>query len=110
MPRVEHPLTPVDDIPPEGSKLVEFFGRQLHVVRGPDGAPAVYMDVCMHFGGTLRCDGGGFTCDWHGATFDGRTGERTGGPAAEGSRLMRLPAFVRDGVLTYEFAWGEDAE
>ena len=109
MPQVEYPLTRVDEIPAEGSKLVEFFGRQLHVVLGSDGAPAVFMNVCMHFGGTLACIDGEFRCEWHGATFDARTGHRTGGPAQEGTRMMRLPTDIRDGVLTYVFAWGDDA-
>jgi len=109
MPRVEYPLTPVSEIPAEGSKVVDFFGRTLHIVRSADGTPAVFMDVCVHFGGTIVCADGEFRCEWHGATFDGVTGVRTSGPAEEGSRLMRLPAFVRDGVLTYEFAWGDDA-
>ena len=109
MPRVEYPLTPVSEIPDTGSKVVEFFGRQLHVVRGEGDAPAAFMNVCMHFGGTLVCDNGDFRCEWHAATFDARTGQRTGGPAEERSRLMLLPTVVRDGVLTYVFVWGDDA-
>ena len=45
MPSVEVPLMPVDEIPGEGSRVVEFFGRQLHVVRGIDGAPAAFMNI-----------------------------------------------------------------
>ena len=63
MPRVEYPLTNVDEIPANGSKLVEFFGRQLHVVRDADGAPVVFMNVCLHFGGTLVCENGEFLCE-----------------------------------------------
>lgn len=110
MPRVEVPLTSVSEIPDDGSLVVDFFGRQLHVVRAEGGVPAAFMNVCAHFGGTLVCSNGAFVCEWHGATFDRRTGARTGGPAAEGSRLMCLPTEIRDGVLTYVFAWGDDAE
>ncbi len=109
MPRVEYPLTRVDEIPDDGSKLVDFFGRTVHVLRGAGGAPSAFMNVCMHFGGTMVCANGEFRCEWHGATFDAKTGARTGGPAAEGSRLIRMPTEVRDGVLTYVFAWGDDA-
>jgi nitrite reductase/ring-hydroxylating ferredoxin subunit len=109
MPKVEYPLTAVDAIPVEGSALVEFFGRQIHVVRGVDGAPAAFMNVCMHFGGTLGCADGEFRCEWHGATFDARTGERTSGPASEGSRLMLLPTEIRDGTVVYVYAWCDDA-
>ena len=63
------------------------------------------MNVCMHFGGTLVCADGEFRCEWHGATFDARTGQRTGGPAADGFRMMRLPTDIRAGVLTYVYAW-----
>ena len=109
MPHVEFPLTPINEVPEEGSKLVDFFGRQLHVVRGADGAPAAYMNVCLHFGGTLVCKDGEFRCEWHGATFDARDGVRTGGLAAEGSRLMMLPTVVRDGMVVYVFSWDDDA-
>ncbi len=107
MPRVEHPLIPVNEIPAEGSALVDFFGRQLHVLLGAGNDPTVFMNVCVHFGGTLACVDGQFRCEWHGATFDVLTGERTGGPALEGSSLMRLPTVVRDGVLTYMYSWGD---
>ncbi|MEX0750250.1 MAG: Rieske 2Fe-2S domain-containing protein [Dehalococcoidia bacterium] len=108
MPKVEVPLTPVHEIPSEGSKIVEFFGRELHIVRGAEGGPAAFMNVCVHFGGTLVCSDGQFVCQWHGATFDACDGRRMSGPAAEGSGLMLLPTEIRDGVLTYVFAWGED--
>lgn len=110
MPRVEYPLTPIDEIPETGSKLVDFFGRTIHVVRGDAGVPAAFMNVCMHFGGTLICADGQFQCEWHGATFDARTGARTGGVAPAGSRLIRMPTEVRDGVVTYVFAWGDDGD
>ena len=109
MSRVEQPLIAVDEIPAEGGVLVDFFGRQLHVLLGEDKVPAAFMNVCSHFGGTLTFEEGQFRCEWHGATFDGLTGARTAGPAPEGSRLMRLPTVVRDGVLTYVYAWGDES-
>ena len=73
----------------------------MHVLLEPDDVPVAFTNVCLHFGGTLACEGGEFRCEWHGATFDRLTGGRTGGPAPEDSRLMRLPTVVKDGVLTY---------
>ena len=108
MPSVEVPLMPVDEIPGEGSRVVEFFGRQLHVVRGIDGAPAAFMNVCAHFGGTLVCDDRTFRCEWHSATFDARDGRRLSGPAPEDSKLMLLPTVIRDGMLVYTFTWDDE--
>jgi nitrite reductase/ring-hydroxylating ferredoxin subunit len=99
---MKQPLIDVADIPEEGSVSADFFGRNVHVVRGPGGVPAAYLDVCMHLGGPLRCEGGEFRCEWHGATFD-RAGRRSGGPATEDARLMRLPTRVEAGVLTYVY-------
>jgi len=99
-------LCPVSGIPAEGSKEVDFFGRKVHVVIGAAGVPAAFMDVCMHLGGPLVCEGSEFHCQWHQATFDKQTGRRLSGPAREGSRLIRLPTKVEDGVL--KFVYGED--
>ena len=99
---MKHPLIEVAKIPAEGSVSADFFGRGVHVVLGPGGVPAAYLDVCMHLGGPLACREGEFVCEWHGATFDGG-GRRTGGPAAEDARLMRLPTRVEAGVLTYVY-------
>lgn len=100
---MKQPLIPVAEIPAHGSKTVDFFGRQAHAVIGPEGMPAAYMDACMHLGGPLACVEGRLQCAWHGATFDVKTGRRLSGPAAEGTRLMRLPTKVEDGVLTYVY-------
>lgn len=107
MPRVEVPLTAIDEVPATGSKLVDFFGRTLHLVRDERGRPAIFMNVCPHFGGTLACVDGEFRCEWHGATFDARTGDRTGGLAPSESRLIRMPCVERDGMLYYAFEWDE---
>ena len=77
-------------------------------MRGNGDGAAAFMNVCMHFGGTMLCENGQFKCEWHGATFDALTGQRTSGPAAQGSKLIRMPTEVRDGVLTYVYAWGDD--
>ncbi|HZQ74731.1 MAG TPA: hypothetical protein VFB08_17595 [Burkholderiales bacterium] len=40
-------------------------------------------------------------CTAHRSALADQNGRRTGGPAREGTRLMRLPTVVEDGVLTY---------
>ena len=98
-------LAPVSEIPVDGSTTVDFFGREVHLLRR-DGKPAAVMNVCMHLGGPLTLDGDRFVCQWHGATFSASSGERCTGPAAAGTRLMTLPTRVIDGVLTY--VYGQD--
>jgi nitrite reductase/ring-hydroxylating ferredoxin subunit len=44
-------LCPVSEIPAEGSKVVDFFGRAVHVVKGEGGAASAFLDVCVHLGG-----------------------------------------------------------
>ncbi len=99
-------LCAVLDIPAEGSKEVDFFDRKVHVVRAAGGVPAAFLDVCLHLGGPMVCKDGQFECQWHQATFERETGRRLSGPAPEGSRLMRLPPQVEDGVLKY--VYGEE--
>ena len=99
-------LCPVTEIPAEGTRLVDFFGRQVHVLRGAGGNPAAYMDVCLHLGGPLVFSEGRFVCQWHNAAYDGESGKSVSGPAPEGARLLRLPTKVEDGVLKY--VYGED--
>jgi nitrite reductase/ring-hydroxylating ferredoxin subunit len=101
---MKYPLIKVDDIPASGSKLVDFFGRQVHVYFA-NGKPRAVANTCMHFGGPLDCKDGKFVCQWHGAEFDMSDGQRLDGPAPSNSRLMFLSTRVEDGVLTY--VWGE---
>lgn len=99
------PLVPVDEIPAEGSKSVEFFGRDVHVVQ-IEGRPRAYVNTCLHLGGPLRCEDRRFVCEWHDAEFSVDSGERLGGPAPAGSRLMVLPTRVIDGILHYVYSDG----
>jgi nitrite reductase/ring-hydroxylating ferredoxin subunit len=101
---MKHPLIRLDEIPATGSKVVPFFGRELHVLR-VNGQPRAVANVCLHFGGPLECKEGKFVCPWHGAEFSAEDGKRLKGPAPEGARLMFLPTRVEDGVLNY--VWGE---
>lgn len=97
-------LIKVADIPAEGTKIVPFFGRELHIYFSR-GRPKAVANACMHFGGPLECKDGQFVCPWHGASFDMENGERLQGPAAKGSKLMALSTRVEGDALFY--VWGE---
>lgn len=101
---MKQPLCKVEEIPEEGSKIVEFFGREVHVYR-VDGKPRAVANVCLHFGGPLACQNGKFVCSWHGAEYSMEDGRRLKAPAPPNSRLMFLSTRVEDGVLNY--VWGE---
>lgn len=97
-------LCKLADVPAEGTILVPFFGRELHVWRMGDRVRAA-ANVCLHFGGPLECREGKLVCPWHGASFDMATGARIDGPAPSGSRLMFLSTREENGSLWY--VWGE---
>lgn len=101
---MKHPLIKVDEIPENGTKLVDFFGREVHVYK-TNGKPRAVANTCMHFGGPLVCQDGKFVCAWHGAEFALEDGSRLQGPAPSSSHLMFLSTVVEDGVLNY--VWGE---
>lgn len=99
-----HTLCKVDEIPDEGTKLVEFFGRSVHIYK-VKGKPVAVANVCMHFGGPLECQDGQLVCPWHKAAFDMATGERLTAPAPKNSKLMFLSTRV-DGN-DFNYVWGE---
>ena len=101
---MKHELCKIADVPTAGSRIVPFFGRELHLYRSGDKIRAV-ANVCLHFGGPLDCREGKFVCLWHNASFDMATGGRIDGPASKGSRLMVLPTRVEGDALYY--VWGE---
>lgn len=101
---MKHALCKTTDVPATGSRIVPFFGREVHVYRVGDKIRAA-ANVCLHFGGPLECKDGKFVCPWHNASFDMATGSRLDGPAPTGSRLMFLSTSVEDEVLYY--VWGE---
>ncbi len=100
---MEVPLAPVAEIPEDGLKTVDFFGREVHLLR-VEGQPKAVMNVCMHLGGPLHREGDQLVCEWHKAAFAVDSGRRLEGPAAPGARLMVLPTRVIAGVLTYVYA------
>ena len=101
---MKHELAKITDIPASGSKIVPFFGREAHVYFN-DGVPRAVANICLHFGGPLECKEGRFVCPWHNAAFDMASGERLGGPAPKGARLMILSTRVEGDGLFY--VWGE---
>ncbi|HVY51524.1 MAG TPA: Rieske (2Fe-2S) protein [Devosia sp.] len=101
---MKHPLMKLAEIPENGSVIVPFFGREVHVYnRG--GRPRAAANVCPHFGGPLECKEGRLVCPWHSSVFDMETGERLEGPAGKSARLLFLSTRVEGDTLYY--VWGE---
>lgn len=96
------PLIRVEEIPDEGTTNVDFFGRDVLVLR-VDGVPKAIMNVCLHLGGPLHREDNCLVCDWHTAAFDVRDGRRVKGPARADARLLVLPTRIEDGMLTYVY-------
>ena len=48
-------LCKITDAPPEGTRIVPFFGRDVHVYRAGERIRAA-ANVCLHFGGPLEHD------------------------------------------------------
>ena len=101
---MKHPLIKAGEIPDEGTRIIDFFGREVHVYK-VDGKPVAVANACLHFGGPLDCVDGKLVCQWHGAEFSMTDGKRLKGPAPAQSRLMLLSTVVEDDMLTY--VWGE---
>lgn len=103
---MKHPLCLLSDVPSKGTRLVPFFGREVHVWRVGDRIRAA-ANTCLHLGGPLECKDGALTCPWHGARFSLEDGTKIDGPGGTGARLMFLPIRVEDGEVRY--VWGEPA-
>lgn len=96
------PLCKLEDIPEAGAKTVDFFGREVLILK-TDGKPKAIVNVCMHLGGPMQRDGDRLVCQWHGAEFDCHHGRALKGPARPDSRLITLPTRVEDSVLNYVY-------
>jgi nitrite reductase/ring-hydroxylating ferredoxin subunit len=99
---MKEPLIPMSDIPPEGTVTADLLGREV-LVTMLGGKPRAYLNVCMHHGGPLVLEGNTFNCEWHGSTFEARSGRALGGPVRPDARLIMLPTRVEDGILTYVY-------
>jgi nitrite reductase/ring-hydroxylating ferredoxin subunit len=76
---MREPLIRVSDIPQDDTVTADLLGREVLLML-LNGQPRAYLNVCMHHGGPLRLEDDTFTCDWHGSTFDVRTGRALSGP------------------------------
>jgi nitrite reductase/ring-hydroxylating ferredoxin subunit len=94
------PLCPIEAIPEGGTKTAAFFEREVIALK-VEGKLKVYLNICPHLGGSLRREGGRLICQSHHSEFDCRNGQCLSGPAHPQSRLLRVPVFVEDGLLTY---------
>jgi nitrite reductase/ring-hydroxylating ferredoxin subunit len=97
-------LCALADVPTDGARKVDFFGREALVYR-QGGEVKAALAICPHLGGPLELKGGELVCPWHGARFDAASGACRHGPAAPESKAMLLPTRVEQGVLNY--VWGE---
>ena len=102
MRQVKVPLCKVEEIPEDGTKTVEFFGREVLVMK-VGGIPKAIANVCMHLGGPLQRDNDKLICSWHGAEYACVDGRRLKGPARKDSQLMFLPTRIEDGTLKYVY-------
>ena len=96
------PLCQVHEIPEEGAKTVEFFGREVLVLK-VDGRPKAMLNVCMHLGGPMKREGERLVCEWHGAEFDVAQGRCVAGPARPDSRIITLPTRTENGEVVYVY-------
>jgi nitrite reductase/ring-hydroxylating ferredoxin subunit len=100
---MKHELCKTADVPDDGSIVVSFFGRELHVYRTNNDVRAA-ANVCLHLGGPLECRDGKFVSPWHGAAYDMATRARLSGPSRREAKLMFLPTRVEGDAL---YVWGE---
>jgi nitrite reductase/ring-hydroxylating ferredoxin subunit len=94
------PLCKVEEIPEEGAKTVAFLDREVLAFK-IEGRLKAVVNICTHLGGPLRREVNRLVCELHCSEFDCRTGQCLKGPAHPESRLLTLPTFVENGMLTY---------
>jgi nitrite reductase/ring-hydroxylating ferredoxin subunit len=96
------PICHLSDIPKDGAKPVQFFGRDVLVYHA-GGPPMAVFNACMHLGGPLERKSESFVCPWHNAEFDCATGMLKDGPAGTHDRLLMLPTLVENDKLMYVY-------
>jgi nitrite reductase/ring-hydroxylating ferredoxin subunit len=99
-------LCKVNEVPADGARPIEFFGRAALVHRS-QGQPVATLAICPHLGGPLEWREGRLVCPWHGAEFDAATGRCLQWPQPDTptNHAMRLPTRVEGDALFY--VWGE---
>ncbi|SPH18627.1 hypothetical protein DEA8626_02167 [Defluviimonas aquaemixtae] len=94
-----------EDVPAEGTVVLPFFGKEVHVWRDSKGRARAAANTCLHFGGPLEARGCQLVCPWHGAAYDLETGVKIDGPGRSDAKLLFLSTCEEDGALNY--VWGE---
>jgi nitrite reductase/ring-hydroxylating ferredoxin subunit len=102
-------LIRVSDIPQDGTVTADLLGREV-LVMVLNGKPRAFVNVCMHHGGPLTLDDDTFKCEWHGSTFDARTGRALSGPVRPDARRGRRADLRVRRVTRREVHHGTDRE
>jgi nitrite reductase/ring-hydroxylating ferredoxin subunit len=99
-------LCKVADIPSDGAKPIDFFGRAA-LVSQHKGTPIATVAICPHLSGPLEWRDGMLICPWHGAQFDPATGTCKHWPkeGEHSNHVMQLPVRIEGDALFY--VWGE---
>ena len=97
---MRHPLVSVNEIPESGAITADLLGSEV-LVTMLNGKPRAYVNICLHHGGPLLLEDDRFTCKWHGAQYDPRTGRALSGPVRPDARLILLPTRVEEEMLVY---------
>lgn len=93
-------LCSIEEIPEDDVKTVAFLDREVLAYK-IEGQPKAILNICTHLGGPLKREVDRLVCQLHCSEFDSRTGQCLRGPAHPESRLLTLPTFVENGMLTY---------
>lgn len=86
-------LAATSDIPVGGG--VVLTDKKIVITQPKQGEFEAFSALCKHQGFPVgEVEGGTITCLKHNSTYDAATGERTGGPAPDGSALNRVAITV----------------
>ena len=90
---------PEKEVPPDGAKFFQYYGKAAVVVRKKDGSLTALSAVCTHLGCIVQWNApkGEFICPCHGGQFS-PDGTVLGGPPPK--PLEHLKATVANGVIT----------
>jgi nitrite reductase/ring-hydroxylating ferredoxin subunit len=115
---MKHVLFPLSEFAPGELRAVEVGGREIVLVRTPDGCVHALRDYCPHYGAKLSAGSlqpmvtsnatGSYVladgqyvarCPWHGYEFDLTTGRC---PADERIRIRVFRTTIEDGAIVLE--------
>lgn len=95
-------LCGLSEIPADGAKEIDFFGREVLMMK-VNGSLIASLNVCMHLGGPMKRQGDKLVTEWHGAAFQCGDGKCLKGLARPDSRLILLPACVDGEIVNYVY-------